>query len=330
MYDEGWCTIESDPGVFTELLREVGVKDVQVEELFSLDIESLTALGDVFGIIFLFKWKVPDTEKDRMDVETSAEIERPPIFFANQVINNACATQAILSIVLNSPTLDVGKELKEFKDATMDFDPVMKGLAISNLDKVRAAHNSFAPSHQFVVEEKTAEKDDDVYHFVSYIPWDGHVYELDGTKPGPILRGDVNDNWLEACIPIIRSRMEEYSSNEIRFNLMAVVRNREILYSEKLKDLQEKLAKVREGESVDKGEESRLTTSIAEVEMELAEEKLKQQRWKKENTRRKHNYVPFVMEFLKLLASKGELNKMIDAAKEQRRKKLTQQAQQQQ
>jgi Ubiquitin carboxyl-terminal hydrolase, family 1 len=62
-------------------------------------------------LIFLFKWQ-PDLKTKQPAVEENA-----PVYFAQQIINNACATQAMLSILLNQPDteLDIGEQLKQLK-----------------------------------------------------------------------------------------------------------------------------------------------------------------------------------------------------------------------
>ena len=217
-----WCTIESDPAVFTELIEKIGVKGIGVEEVYSLeDAELIEQLGKIYGFIFLFKWQKETVARPVLDQYPEE------MFFAHQVITNACATQALLSILLNVPELEIGEELSNFKSFSMSLDANTRGMVIGELETVKKVHNSFAKPEPFIYGGKKSSKGtEDVFHFISYIPFQGKVYELDGLQQGPILHGESNDNWIDAARLAINQRIANYASNEIRFTLLALTENR--------------------------------------------------------------------------------------------------------
>ena len=296
-----WTTIESDPGVFTELVRNIGVKDVGFEEVYSLDADDLTRVEPVLGLIFLFKWTRNDTYEANIDANAPVDL-----FFAKQVVTNACATQAILSVLLNAhDRVELGDELSQFREFTQEFDADTKGLAVSNSEVIRTAHNSFARPEPIVIQSRPARDDDDVFHFVAYVPKDGCVYELDGLRDGPINHGPFSDSkWLEVAVPAIQRRIENYSTQEIKFNLLAVTEDAR-------KRLRERLAELSARDAVDMV----LDGEMNEIKSELEREEAKEARWRDENIRRRHNYLPLILRLLKELAGKGELQPLIDAAR---------------
>ena len=359
-----WTTIESDPAIFTELINAMGCTGTQVEELYDLEPANIDRLKPIYGLIFLFKWR---SEPDSRPIEND-----PPanIFFAKQVVNNACATQALLSILLNRSEIDLGSALNEFKSFTADLPPEDKGWAIGSSELIRTAHNSFARPEPFVFEQKeVAGEDDEAFHFITYVPINGKLYELDGLKRGPIVLnpGVTLDNWIDSAREAIQARITRYASKEIRFNLLAVVQNRQDVLQERLTSTVQKklyiekklgitstddsasssamdtssstttssststsssssvpLPKVTpltediELDSLDQSElQSRLSIfseEIIDVRRSLEDEVIKQQKWKLENVRRKHNYVPFIFNLLKMLAEKGKLTGLVEQA----------------
>ncbi|KAF9297075.1 Ubiquitin carboxyl-terminal hydrolase bap1 [Mortierella antarctica] len=286
-----------------EPIDQNGVRGAYAQEMYTINPQDLEQLendgGQVYGFIMLLdplkrlsktvepeseeefesELKEPESEsvadvsnwvaKDDASITTAKDEKKKTksktqLYFANQVIPNACATQAVLSVIMNAPSsLDIGPVLANFKDFTRDFSPIDKGLAMTNCKDLRTNHNSLAerleqePSslqkylHNAIVHEATEES----LHYIAYVPVNGYIWELDGLEPQPIRRRpfgvlnkkeedgqqaqpqeeeDSPKSWLTVTGEVMTERIRLYPAGEERFVLFAIVKDPLVVLEEKL------------------------------------------------------------------------------------------------
>lgn len=147
---------------------------------------------------------------------------------------------------------------------------------------------------------------EDVFHFVSYVPHNNKLYELDGLQEGPICFGDCTDeDWVSKAREQIQARIEKYAASEIRFNVMAIVKD-------KVDVLEEQIAT-----AMSNSEEAK----VQDLQAAIAAENDRRANWKLENERRRHNFVPLIFELLKQFAQKDMLAEMFDDAQKAKKEK---------
>ncbi|KAB5536777.1 hypothetical protein PHYPO_G00111250 [Pangasianodon hypophthalmus] len=257
--NKGWLELESDPGLFTLLVEDFGVKGVQVEEIYDLQSK---CQSPVYGFIFLFKWIEERRSRRKVStlVDETSVIDDDIVndmFFAHQLIPNSCATHALLSVLLNCSGVELGSTLSRMKAFTKGFSPESKGYAIGNAPELAKAHNSHArPEPRHLPEKQngiSAVRTMEAFHFVSYVPIKERLFELDGLKTYPIDHGPwgEEEEWTDKARRVIMERIGLATAGEpyhdIRFNLMAVVPDRRVKYESRLEVLKRNRQIVLEG-----------------------------------------------------------------------------------
>ncbi|KAJ0324539.1 hypothetical protein COL5a_007803 [Colletotrichum fioriniae] len=268
---EGWCEVESEPAFFNAMLREMGVKDVKVQEVFAVDEDYVATLPQpVYGLIFLYQYFSENYEDDAVvdsrDVWFANQVwlSHVPLSFppstakryshkASQTTDNACATVAMTNIIMNSPGVDIGKDLQAFKDSTNTLSTPLRGHALGSNTFIRSVHNSFTRrmdhlNADFVLETEASESkkktkrrgpakktkkskkqkiDESGFHFIAYVPANGSVWELDGLKTRPVCIGPLEEgvHWAELVQPEIQARMLQFEDTALTFNLLALCKS---------------------------------------------------------------------------------------------------------
>ncbi|KAI1117766.1 cysteine proteinase [Nemania sp. NC0429] len=248
----GWVELESEPAFFNAMLQDLNAKSLKVQEVFALDKMTLAELPKpVYGLIFLYEWTNEDESNEaRQDCPEN-------LWFGNQTTANACATVALMNIIMNTHAVKLGPELEEFRHATRPLPPPHRGHALDTNDFIRAIHNSVARRNDLLSEDllldnnyeaaakkskapakkrkktsssssKTSKRkyEPGTYHYIAFVPVEGQVWELDGLESLPLCLGPYEpaapDAWLGVASDAIQSRMGRQNDEFLSFNLLAV------------------------------------------------------------------------------------------------------------
>ncbi|KAI7862792.1 hypothetical protein BDF14DRAFT_1885696 [Spinellus fusiger] len=199
----------------------MGVQGVQVEPLeHPTNQDCIREQRPVYGIL-LFLRHTPTT----LHGENSFNSD---LYFSNQVSPNAYAMDALLSVLLNcSHRLEMGSLLTEHKNTTRDCTPWIKGMRIANSSTLRNIHNTISKARPY--HAKTH------YHVISYIHYDGFLWELDGFKKSPLrLAPCTESSWFTVVSQELKCKSDILQRHHIPFTAWSVIEDRRRTYQRHL------------------------------------------------------------------------------------------------
>ena len=221
-----WLPIESNPDVLNSFLQKLGVPaQWQINDVYGLDSELLMMLPQpVLALMLLF----PITDKYEefarsLEAEMKSVKVSEKLFYMKQTISNACGTVALMHSVINNVISGVIElkdgPLKTFVEATKDMSPEERAEKLEFDDKICDSHDAAAREGQTAAPDRDDKVD---YHFIAFVNVDGGLYELDGRKSGPVLKGKSS---AETFLTDAASACREYMSHDpdnINFTMMAL------------------------------------------------------------------------------------------------------------
>lgn len=156
-------------------------------DIVGLDEDSLkTVPSPCAGIIFLYPFSQVESRKKRLGKVRGASAEG--VWFMDQTIGNACGAVALMHTVMNCMDV-VSKDsifLRKFKADASSASTHERGELFGQ--SLRGLHDEVSGRGQTEAPKPNADLD---FHFISLVPVNGRLYELDGNNDGPIDLGPL-------------------------------------------------------------------------------------------------------------------------------------------
>ena len=232
-----WLALESNPEVLNSFAHKVGLEN-SYEFIDVLSPELIEDHSKVKALVLLF----PCTEtiyKFRSQEERairSGDLEQylkrsEHIFFLEQIsaFGNACGTIATLHVLSNLDAVKPGSAIRNFKEKTKSLKPSEIGKVLVNEPTLKASSDGAAQSDEAQTTCPARNGPDLDHHFAAFLSDNrGQLWELDGTKIGPIFHKATSpETFLNDAMNVVRQNFMQLEPELIEFSLCALVQKDE-------------------------------------------------------------------------------------------------------
>lgn len=226
-----WLALESNPEVLNEFAKKVGMVDrVEFVDYYG------PGVLEQKPIAFLLLFPCSDAISE-FRYRQDAEIRQTPNYldrsshmcFVKQVedFGNACGTIGCLHVCLNTlGAMDDTTPLGNFRKSSSSKNPKQRGMLLHQTDAFKSMSDNAANSADAQTSCPDRDGPDLDHHFVAFV-FDSkteHIFELDGTKYGPIDHGpSAPENFEEDTWEVIQHNFLQVEPDSLEFSLMALV-----------------------------------------------------------------------------------------------------------
>ena len=230
---------ENNPDVMNELGAKLGLSsELEFYDVYSLDEPELLAHipRPVLALLVIIPltpaWDQSRKAEDANQEPYTGSGPDEPVIWFKQTIGHACGSIGLLHSVINGPAVDFLKpdsDLATLRSLAIPLDMTKRAEMLYNSEPFEIAHKSVeqaGDSHADLTKKRNGG------HFVSFVKSGGKLWELEGSRKGPLERGSLADDEdvlspraLDMGIKrIIKLNADGGGGESLRFSCIALAR----------------------------------------------------------------------------------------------------------
>ncbi|KAH7115255.1 ubiquitin carboxyl-terminal hydrolase [Dendryphion nanum] len=196
-----WQMAENNPDVMNQLAAKLGLSsELQFYDVYSLDDPELLAhiprpaLALLVIIPLTPAWDRSRQAEDANKEPYTGSGPGEPVIWFKQTIGHACGSIGLLHSVINGPAVDFIKpdsDLAAIRSLAIPLDMTKRAEMLYNSEPFELAHKSVELAGDSDAD-LTGEREGG--HFVSFVKSGGKLWELEGSRNGPLDRGSLSDD----------------------------------------------------------------------------------------------------------------------------------------